>query len=126
MSRDLARSRSAQPALSPAPDLSQFHDDLKATLAAWRELDPSMQPTLVESAVERMQRAIDARVEARVAAATRYQRKGRQRGLSTGTVAASMALSIPLIAIAGRIADAPGIIMVLVMVVLLNIIELLR
>ncbi len=102
-------------------DLREFHDDLKATLAARRELSPEMEDALVSSFLQRMERAIDERIDARVAEVTRG-RAARSRA-RTGTVAASLALSIPLLAIAGGMAGTVGIVLVLVMVLLVNLID---
>ncbi len=105
-------------------DMREFKDDLKATLAARRELSPEMEDSLVTNFLQQVERAIDARVDARVAEATR-SRGIRQRN-QTGTVAASLALSIPLLAIAGGIAGATGMILVLVMIVVINLIAFVR
>lgn len=99
-------------------DLREFRDDLKATLAARRELSPEMEDALVASFLQQMERAIEAMVDQRIAH-TMADRGASQRG-RTGTVVASLALSIPLVGIAGMYAGLTGIVLVLVMIVIVN------
>ncbi len=105
-------------------DLAEFHDDLKATLAARREIDPAMEDTLIANFLQQVERRIDARVDARVAEVTKARAK--RGGQNTGIVAASLALSIPLLAIAGGIAGSTGIAFVMVMVIIVNLIGFAR
>ena len=105
-------------------DLHEFHDDLKATLAARREINPEMEDALIANFLQQVERRIDARVDARVAEVTKTRAK--RSGQYTGMVAASLALSIPLLAIAGGIAGPTGIALVMIMVVIVNLIGFAR
>lgn len=106
-------------------DLHEFHDDLKATLAARREINPEMEDVLIANFLQQVERRIDARVDARVAEVAKGQ--VRRSGQATGMVATSLALSIPLIAImAWSPIGMTGVVLVLAMVVIVNLIGLAR
>ncbi len=111
----------------PRPrDLAEFQDELKATLAARREISPEMEDTLVANFLQQVERRIDARVDARVDQVTRA--RGKRSGQYTGMVAASLALSIPLLGIvAGTTQGNPiAIGLVMVMIVIVNLIGFVR
>ncbi len=107
-------------------DLAEFQDELKATLAARREIDPAMEDTLIANFLQQVERRIDARVDARVdqVAKARIKRGGQ----ATGLVAASLALSIPLLAVAALATQgsAVAIVAVVVLILLINILYAFR
>ena len=104
-------------------DLGEFHDDLKATLAARREINPEMEDALIANFLQQVERRIDARVDARVAEVTKTRKK--QGNANVGLVAATLALSIPLVAIA-TVFGPVGIVAVVVLVMFINILYAFR
>lgn len=100
-------------------DLAEFHDELKATLAARREIDPEMEDTLIANFLQQVEKRIDARVDARVAEVAKFRKK--QTEANTGLVAATLALSIPLVVLAGVFGQALGIVAVVTLIFLINI-----
>jgi hypothetical protein len=100
-------------------DLHEFHDDLKATLAARREISPEMEDALIANFLQQVERRIDARVDARVNEVAKFRQKQSQA--NTGLVAATLALSIPLVVLAGVFGQAVGIVAVVTLIFLINI-----
>lgn len=101
-------------------DLREFRDDLKATIAARRELSPEMEDTLVTNFLQQVERTIDARVDARVDARLAEVTRGgklHKRSSPLWVIPASLGLSIPLIGMTsafGPAAVVPVVVMVLV------------
>jgi hypothetical protein len=106
----------------PSEDESEVErEDVEALLEVRRELGPSYDAALVDSFADRMERAIAQRVDAQLAQARSAQEKvaasgGRQ--LTLGIV--SVGCGIPITAIAGALGHLPGIIVVWVGLVLVN------
>jgi hypothetical protein len=87
--------------------------DLEAAVAARRDLGEAYEPALVASFVDRISHQIDERVDARVAqtvGASRVEEQRQKQQMVLGIV--SLGTGIPITAIAGGIADLPGIIVV--------------
>lgn len=85
--------------------------DVEAALAARQELGSEYEPALVDAFVERVEQAIEARVDARLAARAAETEQSRAReGRQLALGITSLALGIPLTAVAGGIADLPGIV----------------
>ncbi|MGI8613445.1 MAG: hypothetical protein ACR2KL_05805 [Nocardioidaceae bacterium] len=80
--------------------------DLLATVAARQELEPAYEPALVESFLDRMEEQVDKRVAAEL---EQRERQAKEQEFDTGLVYASLGIGIPLTAIAGGVADLPGI-----------------
>ena len=89
---------------------SHWRDELKATLAARRELGEEMEDEVVESFLGRLESAIDEQVEARVAEHLRGRGGPRRQKATTGRIAVVLALSIPLMGIAGGLGGTVGIV----------------
>ena len=95
-------------------------DEAEAALAARQELGRDYEPAIVDSFVDRLDKAIDARVAEHVErAGSRPAPKPDRSGLALAVV--SMGCGIPLTAIAGRIADLPGMLIAWIGIVLVNI-----
>ena len=98
-------------------------NELKAALAARRELDPDMEEHVLEAFLTRLEHRIDRRVQQDMSAANvkvpRHGMKGE--GVNVGVIGASFALSIPLMFIAGFIAHTAGVLAVVVGLVLVNL-----
>jgi hypothetical protein len=77
--------------------------ELKAVVAARRELGPEHEEHLVAGFVDKLEQEIDRRVDAKLA--TR-----RRHGGGSTLHPANLAICIPIIAIAGRIGYLPGLI----------------
>lgn len=93
--------------------MSETRDELKAALEARRELGEELEPQVIDGFVERIEQRIEER-----ARELQPPRSGPDKGL----VLASLGISIPLLGIAGGIAGLPGIALVCVAVVLVNLI----
>jgi hypothetical protein len=78
--------------------------ELRAVLAARRELGPEHDEHLIAGFVDRIEKEVDRRVDARLAAAGSRGRRGS--ALHPG----NLALCIPIVAIAGGIGGLPGLI----------------
>ena len=78
--------------------------ELRAVLAARRELGPEHDEHLIAGFVDRIEKEVDRRVDARLAAAGPRRRSGS--ALHPG----NLALCIPIVAIAGGIGGLPGLI----------------
>ena len=94
-------------------DSSEWRDELRATLGARGELGQEMEDEVIESFLGRLRGSIDKQVEAGVAEAMSHRRRG---GISLGGVAVVLCLSIPLLAIAGGVGGAWGIVAVVALI----------
>jgi predicted TPR repeat methyltransferase len=98
------------------------HQDVEALLEVRRELGPSYDAALVDSFADRMERAIAERVDAQLAE-RRHQREQvdsrDSKQLALGIV--SLGCGVPITAIAGGIADLPGIIGAWTGIVVVNV-----
>lgn len=85
--------------------------EVEAALEVRRELGAEYEPALVESFAERIEHVIEARVDARLAelkASRRLDEERHSKQMAMGIT--SLALGIPISAIAGGIADLPGLV----------------
>lgn len=96
-------------------------NELKAAVAARRELGPEMEDQVLESFLAR----IEGRVQELAKGASRKSAPAKHTGGNTVNPAAvavpTMALAIPVTAIAGGIAGGPGVVAAMVAVVLINL-----
>jgi hypothetical protein len=90
-------------------------EELRAVVAARRELGPEYEPELVDSFLERVERRLDQRHRGKAA------RRDSQPHMITPIVLGSLGLSIPLMAIAGSAAGPFGVAMVCIAIVLVNL-----
>ena len=93
--------------------VSETRDELKAALEARRELGAELEPQVIDGFVERIEQRIEQRAR---------ELQPRRSGPDKGLVLASLGISIPLLGIAGGIAGLPGIALVCVAIVLVNLI----
>ena len=108
--------------MPPQGDSEVEREDVEALLEVRRELGPSYDAALVDSFAERMERAIAQRVDAQLAEARAAQQRvaasgGRQ--LALGIV--SIGCGIPITAIAGALTGLPGVVIVWIGIVLVNV-----
>jgi hypothetical protein len=106
--------------MSSAHDAGQVpRDDAEAALAARHELGPQYEPAVVDSFVDRLDKVIGARIAEHVSReVTRPPAPPDRTGLTLAVV--SIGCGIPLTAIAGGITGIPGILIVWVGIVLVN------
>lgn len=90
-------------------------EELRAVVAARRELGPEYEPELIDSFLERIEGKLDQRHRGKAA------RRDKEHHAITPLVLGSLGLSIPLIAIAGAQAGALGVAMVCIAIVLVNL-----
>jgi hypothetical protein len=104
------------------------HDDLTAALAARRELGPDYDAAFVEKVVERVEQTIDVRMNAhtRTQAQVDLESAKEDRKVTLTVACVSLVVSIPLTAIAAVQADVPGILIVWLGIVMINVAHALR
>jgi hypothetical protein len=90
-------------------------EELRAVVAARRELGPEYEPELIDSFLERVERRLDQRHRGKAA------RSAKEHHAITPLVLGSLGLAIPLMGIAGAAAGAFGVAMVCVAIVLVNL-----
>jgi hypothetical protein len=95
-------------------------EELRAVVAARRELGPEYEPELIDSFLERIEARVDKRHRGKAA------RRDKEHHAITPLVLGSLGLAIPLLAVAGSAAGALGVAMVCVAIVLVNILALRR
>jgi hypothetical protein len=94
--------------------------DLRAALEARRELGGDLEEHVLEAFLARVQDRIDAQVREQLAqSGSRPAAKKRGRRIEGWVIPASLGLAIPLVAIAGGIGGAVGILAVMIAVVVL-------
>jgi hypothetical protein len=93
-------------------------EDLHAAIEARRELGADYEPQLVESFLERIEKRLDERLPPKPVP--------HERPAVTPLVLGSLGLSIPLIAIAGGTAGLPGVALVCIAIVLVNLLAMRR
>jgi hypothetical protein len=123
---------SPHPAPAPPPAVARprpartpaiAREDLNAAVAAREELGERLEPEVIDAFLDRVESSLDARIDERMS-----RRGGRSRFVAedrakhfTGRIAASLGIGIPLTAIAGGIANVPGVLAVWIAIVVLNI-----
>ena len=96
--------------------------DLKATVAARRELGPEMEDQLLESFLARIEQRVDQQVAQRPSGSTPVSGHRHSSNINPAAVVApSLALAIPLIAIAGAAGGAVGVVAVMATVLIINV-----
>ncbi|MGW5265298.1 hypothetical protein ACWEQG_30365 [Microbispora sp. NPDC004025] len=89
-------------------------EDLRAVMAARRDLGPEYEDALVDSFLDKLDVEIAARVRNEVAAQLRQQPPGsqpKQKDGAVGVAIGSLALGIPLTGIAGAAGHLPGMVL---------------
>jgi hypothetical protein len=94
------------------------NEELHAAIEARRELGADYEPQLVESFLERIEKRLDERLPPKPVP--------RERPAVTPLVLGSLGLSIPLIGIAGGTAGLPGVALVCLAIVLVNLFAMRR
>lgn len=98
----------------PPPAAPSTREDLRAVMAARRDLGPDYEDALVDSFLDKLDVEIAARVRNEVAAQLARQPPGNQPKHRDGTVGmaiGSLALGIPLTAIASQTSGATGLLL---------------
>ena len=93
--------------------MSETREELEAAIEARRELGAELEPQVIDGFVERIEQRIEQRA----------RELQPRRSAPTGRfILASLVLAIPLLGIAGGIAGLPGIALVCIAIVLVNVI----
>jgi hypothetical protein len=96
--------------------VSETRDELEATIAARREVGAELEPQVIDGFVERIEKRIDER-------ARELAPKKSHAGIDPTRLAlGSLVFAIPLLGIAGGIAGLPGIALVCLAIVIVNLI----
>ncbi len=95
--------------------------ELKASVQARRELDADMEDHIIEAFLARIESRVDARVSQQLGKSGSRPVEHKHDGADIGVIAGSFALSIPLVAIAGGIAGAIGIVAVMCALIAVNL-----
>jgi hypothetical protein len=96
--------------------VSETREELEAAIAARQEVGAELEPQIIDGFVERIEKRIDER-------ARELAPKESHAGLDgTRLALASMLFAIPLLGIGGGIAGLPGIALVCLAIVLVNLI----
>ena len=97
----------------------EFRHELEATLAAREEIGDELEPQLVDRFADRIEQEIDRRAKEQA-----YRQRPRSPGHNAPMIPlalGSLGLSIPLLGIAGGTAGFPGILVVCLAIVLVNL-----
>ncbi len=86
----------------------ELREDLQASVAARRELGPEYEAELLDAFLERVDRRIDAHVAHRVGSRSLQPPRRESSFSATALALGSMGFGVPLSAIAGGVADLPG------------------
>lgn len=106
--------------MTSSPELPR--EEFEATLAARQELGKEMEPALVDAFVDRVEAALAAREAATGhASAAAVQRRDSESSRATAVAIVSAGVAIPLTAIAGGMAGFPGMLLVWVGLVCINL-----
>jgi hypothetical protein len=97
----------------------EFRHELEATLAAREEIGEELEPQLVDRFADRIEQEIDRR--AREQAARQRPRELRHNAPMIPLALGSLGLAIPLMGIAGGTAGFPGVLVVCIAIVLVNL-----
>lgn len=114
-----APGRSPQQPVAPST-----REDLRAVLAARRDLGAEYEDALVDSFLDKLDVEIAARVRGEVAAQIAHQRQGAQqekKDSGVGVALGSLALGIPLTGAAGATAGGPGVMLVWFGIIAVNV-----
>jgi len=96
----------------------EFRHELEATLAAREEMGPELEPQLVDRFADRIEAEIERRAEARPR--REFPRSGHNAPMIPLALG-SLGLAIPLMGIAGGTAGFPGVLVVCIAIVLVNL-----
>jgi hypothetical protein len=94
-----------------------FRHELEATLAAREEVGEELEPQLVDRFADRIEQEIDRRAGEQAA---RHRRPGHP-DVNLPLALGSLGIAIPLMGIAGGTAGFPGILVVCIAIVLVNL-----
>jgi hypothetical protein len=93
--------------------VSETRDELEAAIAARREVGAELEPQVIDGFVERIEKRIDERAR---------ELAPKHAGVdSTRLALGSLVFAIPLLGIAGGIAGLPGIALVCIAIVIVNL-----
>ena len=115
MVQDIASQQPATGHPVPPPPVSpSTREDLRAVIAARRDLGPEYEDALVDSFLDKLDVEIAARVRGEVAAHLRQQPPGnppKQKDGGVGIALGSLGIGIPLTAIAAGAGHFPGLVL---------------
>ncbi len=105
-------------------DLSDQADELKATLAARREISPEMEDVLIKNFLQQLERKVDAHIDQRLA--DRGQSRAAVQKSTQGIVKEILGVSIPLVIVAGIFGGTGAIGAVCGLILVVSLIALFR
>jgi hypothetical protein len=100
---------------------SEMRTDLRASVAARRELPPEFEDQVLEAFLARIESRVDQQIAERATSARPARESARSERVQVEVIAGSFGLSIPLMAIAGDIAQGPGVFAVVFGLVAVNL-----
>ncbi len=113
------------PEISKPLDLSDSADELKATLAARREITPDMEDELIKNFLQQLERQIDAHIDQRLADRGRSRIAAQDQ--TTKLAKEILGVSIPLVIFAGIFGGGlPGVLAVCGLILVVSLIALFR
>jgi hypothetical protein len=108
--------------VSPQQNAQDLQRDLRATLAARRELGPEYDDQFIQSLADRLTRQVtQAQMQAQAVQQRQHARTTFSAEERTAIAICSLIFGIPIIAISGGIAGPIGLICALVALVLINL-----
>ena len=105
-------------------NLSESADELKATLAARRELSSEMEDVLIKNFLQQLERQIDAHIDRRLA--DKSQSRVAMQKQTTALISSILGISIPLVVLAGIFGGGAGIGAVCAVILVVSLVALFR
>jgi VIT1/CCC1 family predicted Fe2+/Mn2+ transporter len=104
--------------------LQEYRDELRASLAARRELSPELEETLVTNFLQQIEHAIDAKMDARMAQYTKTRAVGARN--TTAVMGTILGIAIPLVVVGGIFGGATAIVAVCGLILILSLVALFK
>jgi hypothetical protein len=105
----------------PMSEQEDFRHELEATLAAREEIGEELEPQLVDRFADRIEQEIDRRAKEKAALQRQpFPRSGHNAPMLPLALG-SLGIAIPLMGIAGGTAGFPGVLVVCIAIVLVNL-----
>jgi hypothetical protein len=119
--REASESRPANAAAAPARLNHEDLAELKASVAARRELGPELEDHVLEAFLARIQQQVDAQITQRPQKAAKAAKPMKGERVQVEVIAGTFALAIPLMAIAQITAQGLGVAFVMLGVIAVNL-----